>query len=427
MEKLYSVILALLFALQANAQFKIHSNGYMSFMTTATPLSPISLNCNGNANYFARYEGVKNGLYLSTTGGNNAATVYLAPNSTINYALRAQISSPDTSDVVGSYAMGVWGQGGRSMRNYGVVGTITKKNGSKGAGIYGADHALWASTFSKDYAGYFDGDVYVYKDLEVGGTIQGVFLGNSASASSSTRENFMEQKATLTPTAEQLSQLDLTTFIYPSEVMRGISQIDRDALLADSTIDEAMIQEAEAARKPTYIQKQKLSKHHYALDANQLEKIFPDLVYEQEDGSKSINYVEMIPILVKTISDLNDKVARLNEKIKNYANNAQQAKTNAYTRSASTESERTVSAVLEQNTPNPFKEQTTIRFKLPEDVTDAAICIFDMTGKLLKKMPISSQETSVNVNGWELGEGMFLYTLMMYGKEVNTKKMIIMR
>jgi hypothetical protein len=39
--------------------------------------------------------------------------------------------------------------------------------------------------------------------------------------------------------------------------------------------------------------------------------------------------------------------------------------------------------MLYQNTPNPFKEQTVIRFSLADDAQDAAICIFDMTGKIL--------------------------------------------
>jgi len=45
------------------------------------------------------------------------------------------------------------------------------------------------------------------------------------------------------------------------------------------------------------IEEQNLSKMHYALSAEQVEKVYPDLVYENEDGSKSINYLEMIPLL----------------------------------------------------------------------------------------------------------------------------------
>ena len=80
---------------------------------------------------------------------------------------------------------------------------------------------------------------------------------------------------------------------------------------------------------------------------------------------------------------------------------------------------------LSQNTPNPFKEQTIIQFKLAEDAKEASICIFDMTGKTLKKMPISSGMDSVSIGGYELGEGMFLYSLIVDGQEIDTKKMVI--
>ena len=81
--------------------------------------------------------------------------------------------------------------------------------------------------------------------------------------------------------------------------------------------------------------------------------------------------------------------------------------------------------VLYQNSPNPFKETTTIRFSLAPDAKDAAICIFDMQGKMLQKRSVSVNETSLNLNGYELGAGMYLYTLIVNGQEVDTKRMII--
>ena len=81
--------------------------------------------------------------------------------------------------------------------------------------------------------------------------------------------------------------------------------------------------------------------------------------------------------------------------------------------------------VLYQNTPNPFKEQTVIRFKLADNVQNASICIFDMTGKMLKKLPISSDMESVSIGGYELGEGMFLYSMIINGQMIDTKRMVI--
>ncbi len=318
MKKYLFVIAVSALALQASAQFKIHSNGYMSFMTTATPLSPISINCAGHANYFARYEGQMNGLYLATTSGSNAATFYLTPNSMANYAMRAQMYYPEATETVGTFSAGVWGFGGHSLNNYGVVGTITNRTGQYGVGVYGADNPLWYVSLTKDYAGYFDGDVLITDDLQVNGTVQGVLLGSSASASSNTRAN--NEDEVTAPTAERLSQLDLTTFTYPQAARKAENKIDHSILKADTTITEEMLRQAEEARKPTYLQKQVFAKQHYALDAEQLEEIFPDLVYEQEDGTKTINYMEMVPILVKTISELNGKVAELSEKLSTLEN-----------------------------------------------------------------------------------------------------------
>ena len=126
------------------------------------------------------------------------------------------------------------------------------------------------------------------------------------------------------------------------------------------------------------------------------------MVIEGQDGYLGVNYIELVPILIRSIQELK---AELDEVRGNYSDKS-------LSRGATTDvtSAASSSNILYQNTPNPFKEQTVIRFSLAANARDASICIFDMTGKMLKKMPISSGETSVTVSGWELGEGMFLYS-----------------
>ena len=51
--------------------------------------------------------------------------------------------------------------------------------------------------------------------------------------------------------------------------------------------------------------------------------------------------------------------------------------------------------------------------------------VIDMTGKTIKRLSISSGMDSVSVGGYELGEGMFLYSLIVNGQEIDTKKMVI--
>ena len=157
---------------------------------------------------------------------------------------------------------------------------------------------------------------------------------------------------------------------------------------------------------------------HYGLSAQELQTIYPDLVREGQDGYLGVNYIELVPILIRSIQELKQELDEVRG-----ANNDVAPTRGAATAIAATSAK--TGNILYQNTPNPFREQTVIRFSLADDVTSASICIFDMTGKMLKKLPVSSGETSVSINGWELGEGMFLYTLIANGKEIDTKRMII--
>ncbi len=55
-------------------------------------------------------------------------------------------------------------------------------------------------------------------------------------------------------------------------------------------------------------------KKHFGLMAQDLEAIFPHLVSKDEKGYASINYIELIPVLIKSIQELDAKVEAL-EKI----------------------------------------------------------------------------------------------------------------
>lgn len=53
------------------------------------------------------------------------------------------------------------------------------------------------------------------------------------------------------------------------------------------------------------------SRQHYALSADEMQEVFPELVYENTDGTQSINYMELIPILVQAINDLQAEIDEL--------------------------------------------------------------------------------------------------------------------
>ena len=53
---------------------------------------------------------------------------------------------------------------------------------------------------------------------------------------------------------------------------------------------------------------------HLGFSAQEVEKILPELVHENEDGTKSIKMIELIPLMVGAIQELKKEVELLKEK-----------------------------------------------------------------------------------------------------------------
>ena len=46
-----------------------------------------------------------------------------------------------------------------------------------------------------------------------------------------------------------------------------------------------------------------------------MKEVFPELVYEDKEGNFSINYVEMVPLLVQSIRELSAEVTELRQQL----------------------------------------------------------------------------------------------------------------
>ena len=81
---------------------------------------------------------------------------------------------------------------------------------------------------------------------------------------------------------------------------------------------------------------------------------------------------------------------------------------------------------LDQNAPNPFSVSTIIGYELPKGTQKAAIGIYDMNGKEVKLVQLSSDKKgSISIQGGDLLSGMYIYTLIVDGKYFDSKKMIL--
>ena len=372
-------------ALSASAQFKVQSSG------------TYFVSCN---------TGGKSGITVSAISNNNNSTV----------------TGGQFTAVASTKAVGIQGIGNSATTSIGVLGTASSDSGTKsigilggiyqsiistGAAVYGTvynDMGTGLSTGDK-YAGFFNGNVKVAGSITTTSTIQGALLGESAGSSNGQEGQALRGMSV----AGSLSGLHVTTY-----------QKERPAMPVEETIFDLDGDSSKVMETPELdiMDEQFYTKSHYALDADRLEEVFPDLVYVNKDGSKVINYVEMIPLLVQSINELNEKIEVLEGQ-------ASGRKAAAVRGTTGVDGSSISQNKLYQNTPNPFKETTTIRFTLTDDAKDAYICIFDMTGKPVKKLPISSGTDSISFGGYEIGEGMFLYSLIVNGQEVDTKRMII--
>jgi hypothetical protein len=83
---------------------------------------------------------------------------------------------------------------------------------------------------------------------------------------------------------------------------------------------------------------------------------------------------------------------------------------------------------LEQNIPNPFHENTTIKYYLPNGMRTASITISDLNGVQLKAFDLSGGKGfgQVLISGGAFAAGTYIYTLTVNGKAVDSKRMVLL-
>jgi hypothetical protein len=86
------------------------------------------------------------------------------------------------------------------------------------------------------------------------------------------------------------------------------------------------------------------------------------------------------------------------------------------------------SAHLEQNAPNPFHTSTIIRYHLPQGTFSAQVLINNTKGQLLKSISLNSGGSGqITLQAGTLAAGSYTYTLFVDGKQVDTKRMLIVK
>jgi hypothetical protein len=174
---------------------------------------------------------------------------------------------------------------------------------------------------------------------------------------------------------------------------------------------------------------------NYGFIAQELKEILPEAVKQDENGFYSVNYDEVIPLLVEgikaqqqTIETLKDKVEEMQAGINNMKSDIGDCCKANQSVSQLNSISGNVKNSLDQNIPNPFTEKTQINYTITTAFQNASISIFDMQGTLLKTfdhLSVTDGKGSLIISGNELKAGMYMYSLIIDGKEIDTKRMIL--
>ena len=406
----------------SQAQLYLNQYGNVSIGLEAPLISRTKL-CVGvkKAGYGACFtSGDTGALYFRTdTTDNNptygvfASTIFKA---SVGYGINLTANGIQGNKVAGIFAIS---QGGTS--GCGVFGGLHGVNNmTRGVGVLGSTSNSFALPTSGIYAGYFIGDVRVL------GTIYGTVLspssvsgGSDLNGEDENIETMSENAASVTENLQQVELLKMTR-VNNDGSLAANKNVEKPQHTNVPTTDDNESLDEEIDEEPIQT---KLSSVSYGLAADQLKQFYPELVYEDQEGNYSINYIEMVPLLVQSIKELSAKVETLEQQL------GVQKQTKKV-KSETTGIENNVPDIdmvrMDQNKPNPFSESTVIGLNIPEKTQKADIFIYDLSGKQIKSIPVSERgETNITVYASELSAGMYIYTLVVDGKVVVTRRMIV--
>jgi hypothetical protein len=195
--------------------------------------------------------------------------------------------------------------------------------------------------------------------------------------------------------------------------------------------------------------------------AQDIEKQWPQLVrtdkHQQLDTAKAaapkfdefkvVNYNGLIPILVKGIQeldatvdslkalvaenvilkaeneDLKKDVAGIKDMLTKFGDDLQYCCFNQGTNQHTPTGDN---SKLEQNNPNPFSENTTIRYYIAAQSKEAVIRISDLNGTVLNTFKIDAKGAGqILLSGNSLKAGTYIYELIVDGKQIDAKRMVL--
>jgi len=403
---------------------------------------------------------------------------------------------------------GIRGIGGGTTTNVG--GYFISNTGTLNIGVYGSVSTTpgGPTTGPADLAGLFNGPVFAFgsitqnSDINLKENITSIDNAlDKLSKIKPTQYNFKttpylalpggqhfgiiaQDLETVFPNlvseAQTLPVLDSTgTIIYPSQTYKGINYIELipisikainelNLIVSKQTLSDAVLKQNVQPLQNSLAIVSQLNGVNYSwnqsvdttlnlpagtevgLIAQDVETVVPEVVYTDDKGYKHVEYQKLVPHLIEankqlkdSLTNLQSQLSALNQQvasIQNCLNNLGCGGNN--TREAVDDSDGVATeeavqkielgsvdqTILYQNEPNPFSENTVIRYYLPEDAEEAVLIFHDEYGRKMGREVLSSKGyAKVEINSEKLAAGVYTYSLIVNGNLIATKKMIKVR
>ena len=183
--------------------------------------------------------------------------------------------------------------------------------------------------------------------------------------------------------------------------------------VSDAKIKEALEQEG---------------KNEIGFLAQELKEVFPEVVFlDTTSNLYSVSYSSLIPILVEAMKEQQVQIEELRSMIKAFEENC--CKNNLKSAELATEITNDITenkAQLDQNIPNPFSKETKIGCFIPDGSNSSVLYVYNMQGTQLQQYNLNGKAKQfATINGNSLLPGIYLYSLVIDGKEIDTKRMIL--
>lgn len=307
-----------------------------------------------------------------------------------NYGVYGQ-SFNSQGNIGSGRSYGVIGYAGNSTPgwNYGVCGSLIGTQ--NGAGVFGTS-TDWGDGIDVNgrWAGFFHGNA----------KITGTLYVTDVNLSSDIR---------LKSNISRINESCLSKIMDMNVVQYNLKQIELN--LGDTAKTKQYLYDENSSS---------LKKTHYGLIAQELKEIYPDLVSEGGDGFLSINYIEIIPLLISSIQELSSQLADLKSNESLYHSKDSKGIGFDLLNSNIPVNE------LFQNDPNPFKEKSIIKCTISPSATNAVLYIYDINGKQIDSIQITERgETSVSIEGNRFDAGIYIYSLIVDNVVIDSRRMIL--